>query len=85
MDFDKSLIDNSEDSEEKTNEVKKAFDEMADAYKKCEEFEKSVVFPKNFILNEKEEDNEKSLLKQLKDSIDKWEKKLSDLRNSSFD
>lgn len=82
MDTAKSLIDN---SEEKTNEVKKAFDEMTVAYKKCEEFEKSVAFPKNLILDEREKNNENRLLKQLKDSIDKWEKKLNDLRNPILD
>lgn len=71
--------------EDKINEVKKAFEEMTVAYKECEDFEKIVAFPKKFNLNEKEKLNEKRLLEELKDCIDKWEDKLNDLRNGIID
>ena len=71
--------------EEKTNEVKKAFEEMTDAYKKCEDFEKTVVIPKNFILDEEEKLEEKNLVEQLKECIKSWEGKLEDLRSFNLD
>lgn len=59
--------------DQKNEEVRKALDEMNQAYEGCDRFSKDVAENNHWQLNDEQKAEEKLLLENYKKSIDRWE------------